>query len=69
MQEIPKQVKEFFARVIPEQYRNGDNIAERGRLLVDDEYLTPNEILINDPFFNKLRPICESSENKESSSG
>lgn len=68
MQEIPKQVKEFFARIIPEQYRSGDNVAERGRLLVDDEYITPNEILVNDPFFNKLRPICETSENKESSS-
>ena len=68
IQEIPKQVKEFFARIIPEQYRSGDNVAERGRLLVDDEYITPNEILVNDLFFNKLRPICETSENKESSS-
>lgn len=68
MQEIPKQVKEFFARIIPEQYRNGDNVAERGRLLVNDEFITPNEILVNDKFFNKLRPIHEATENKESSS-
>lgn len=66
--EIPKQVKEFFGRVVPEKFREGDNVAERGRLLVDDEYITPNEILINDPFFSKLKPINEVSENKESSS-
>ena len=66
--EIPKQVKEFFGRIVPEKFRDGDNVAERGRLLVDDEYITPNEILINDPFFSKLKPINEVSENKESSS-
>ena len=66
--EIPKQVKEFFGRIVPEKFRDGDNVAERGRLLVDDEYITPNEILISDPFFNKLKPINEVSENKESSS-
>ena len=66
--EIPKQVKEFFGRIVPEKFREGDNVAERGRLLVDDEYITPNEILINDPFFSKLKPINEVSENKESSS-
>ena len=64
---IPKQVKEFFNRIVPEKYRTGDNVAERGRLLVNDEYTTPNDILVNDPLFEKLRPILE-GENKTTSS-
>ena len=54
--EISKQVKDFFKRIVPEKYRDGDLVAERGRLLVDDEYLIPDEILKNDPFFEKIRP-------------
>ena len=42
--------------MVPEKYRSGDLVAERGRLLVDDEYLTPDQILKNDPFFEKIRP-------------
>ena len=54
--EISKCVKDFFKRMVPEKYRSGDFVAERGRLLVDDEYLTPDQILKNDPFFEKIRP-------------
>ena len=54
--EISKSVKDFFKRMVPEKYRSGDMVAERGRLLVDDEYLTPDQILKNDPFFEKIRP-------------
>jgi len=54
--EISKQVKDFARRIVPEKYQKGDNVAERGRLLVDDEYTTPDLILKNDIFFNKLRP-------------
>jgi serine/threonine protein kinase len=54
--EISKQVKDFFKRIVPEEYRTGPKIAERGRLLVDDEYITPDQILKNDPFFDRLRP-------------
>jgi len=42
-------------RIIPEHYRNGDNVSDRGRLLVDDEYLLPDEILKNDPLFKIMR--------------
>jgi serine/threonine protein kinase len=54
--EINKSVKDFFKRIVPEKYRNGDNVAERGRLLVDDEFTTPDDILRNDPFFKRIRP-------------
>ena len=46
----------FFLRIVPEKYRSGDNVAERGRLLVDDEYIIPDDIIKNDPFFAKFRP-------------
>jgi len=54
--EIHKSVKDLFKRIVPEEYRTGPKIAERGRLLIDDEYITPDEILRNDPFFEKIRP-------------
>ena len=54
--EISKSVKDLFRRIIPAKYREGDLVAERGRLLIDDEYLTPDDILKNDPFFEKIRP-------------
>jgi serine/threonine protein kinase len=54
--EISKQVKDFVKRILPDKYIKGDNVAERGRLLVDDEYTTPDEVLKNDVFFDKLRP-------------
>ena len=54
--EISKQVKDFFKRVIPPQYKDGPNVAERGRLLVNEEYITPDQILKTDPFFERLRP-------------
>ena len=53
---VHKQVKDFIHRIIPEKYRSGDNVAERGRLLVDDEYITPDDIIKNDSFFAKFRP-------------
>lgn len=54
--EISKSVKDFFKRIVPDKYRKGENVAERGRLLVDDEYITPDNILRNDPFFDRIRP-------------
>ena len=55
--EIPDKVKEFVKRIIPEKYRSGKNISERGRILVNDEYLTADEILKNDQFFKIMRKV------------
>ena len=52
---IPDKAKEFINRIIPEKYREGELISERGRILVNDEYLIPDEILKNDPFFKIWR--------------
>lgn len=61
--EISKQVKDFVKRVVPDKYRSGKDIAERGRLLIDDEYITVDEILKDDPFFDKFRPKIEKQNN------
>ena len=53
---VPKKAKDFVKRILPDHYRSGDWIAERGRLLKDIELTTPNEILKTDPFFEKMRP-------------
>lgn len=52
---VPKELQEFVSRIIPIQYREGEYVSEKGRLLIDDEYLTPDFILKNDPYFNEFR--------------
>ena len=56
---VPKAVKDFVRRVIPEKYTVGENIAERGRILINDEYTYADKILKEDEFFNRLRPDNE----------
>jgi hypothetical protein len=53
--EIPDKVKEFVKRVVPEKYTNGKLVSEKGRILVNDEYLIADEILKNDIFFKVMR--------------
>jgi serine/threonine protein kinase len=53
--EIPDKVKEFVKRIVPEKYASGKLVSEKGRILTTDEYLTPDEILKNDPFFKIMR--------------
>lgn len=53
--EIPEKVKSFVKRIVPSHLTKGDNVAERGRLLLNEEYLIPDEILKNDKFFASFR--------------
>ena len=48
--EIPDKVKEFVRRVVPEKYNTGKNVSDKGRILINDEFLTADEILKNDIF-------------------
>lgn len=52
---IPDKVKNFVNRIIPDKFKEGELVTEKGRILINDEYLTPDEILKNDPFFKSFR--------------
>ncbi len=62
---VPKEVKEFIGRVVPDEYRTDEKyVHEKGRILINKEYTTPDYLLKNDPYFeefriNKLTPIKE----------
>lgn len=53
--DISSEVKEFVKRIVPKKYRSGENVSERGRILINDEYLTPDQVIKNDPFFEEFR--------------
>jgi hypothetical protein len=56
--EIPQEAKDFINRVVPSEnpnYRDGKFVAERGRILINEEYLTPDKVLKKDPFFEEFR--------------
>lgn len=52
---VPVEVKEFVIRVVPDEYRHGEKISKHGRLLVNEEYTTPQKLLETDPFFEEFR--------------
>ena len=53
---VPLEIKNFVKRVIPQKYRCGKNIHPKGyRLLVNEEYVTPLDILLNDKLFNEFK--------------
>jgi hypothetical protein len=53
--EIPEKVIEFIDRIIPEKFKSGKYVSERGRIMLNQEYLTPDQILKTDPFFKIMR--------------
>ena len=52
---VPEKIHEFVRRVVPSKYYKGDNISDRGRILVNDEFMIPDDILKNDPLFEVMR--------------
>jgi hypothetical protein len=52
---IPVKVRDFVQRILPDKYRKGPKVSDRGRILVDDEFLTPDEILKTDKLFKSMR--------------
>jgi hypothetical protein len=52
---IPQKIRDFVTRVVPEKYMNGSEVTERGRILSNVEYMTPDSILKNDPLFKVMR--------------
>lgn len=58
---VPEEVKNFINRILPDKYNNNNKISEfvheKGRLLINDEYLTPLQILESDPYFDEFRIV------------
>jgi len=52
---VPTKIKDFINRIIPDKYKSGKYVSERGRLLDNIEYLTPDYIIKNDPLFKVMR--------------
>ena len=54
---VPKEVKEFIDRVLPEIYRDEKRyVNDDGRLISsNNEYKTPLQLIENDPFFDEFR--------------
>ena len=52
---IPQEAKDFVNRVVPKKFQEGKYIHKRGRILIKDEYILPNEVLQKDPFFAQFR--------------
>ena len=54
--EIPEKIREFVKRVVPDKYSKDDKyVTDRGRLLVNEEYMIPDNIIKNDPLFKIMR--------------
>ncbi len=47
-------IKQFIKRIVPEKLHKGKNVSEKGRLLKNIEYITPDNIIKNDDFFKKM---------------
>ena len=56
METIPEETRNFINRIVPEKYSDFDlgNVTERGRVLNNDEYLIPENILYRDPYFDEF---------------
>ncbi len=53
---VPDKIREFVKRIIPEKYaKEGKYVTDRGRILTNEEYMTPDWILKNDPLFKIMR--------------
>lgn len=52
---ISEKVRDFVTRVVPLKFTKGKLVTERGRILTNEEYLTPDTILKTDPFFKVMR--------------
>lgn len=52
---IPVEAKDFINRIIPSKYKTGKYVHEKGRIMVNDEYTTPEQVLRTDPYFEEFR--------------
>ena len=51
----PQEIQEFVFRIVPEKYATGKNVHASGRILVNDVYTTPLDIIMTDVLFDEYR--------------
>lgn len=53
---VPQEIIDFVHRIIPEKFRTGSKyVNKRGRILVDEEFVTPYKVIMTDQLFEKYR--------------
>lgn len=52
-EKVPQEVKDFMFRIVPPELQNGSKVTDKGRLLIDFEYVIPEDLL-KDPFFSSF---------------
>ena len=63
---IPQEAKDFVNRIVPKKFQEGKYVHKRGRILIKDEYLLPDDVLKKDPFFAQFRKDKNKFIKKES---
>lgn len=52
---IDNEIKDFVNRIVPKKFQKGKFVSPKGRILINDEYITPEQILSSDPLFESFR--------------
>jgi hypothetical protein len=52
---VAQEAKDFVNRIVPKKFQDGKYVHKRGRILVKDEYILPDDVLRKDPFFAQFR--------------
>jgi len=52
---VTQKIVDFVKRIVPDNLSSGENVTERGRILINKEYLIPDEILKTDSLFASMR--------------
>jgi len=61
---IPQDAKDFVLRIVPKKYQKGKHVSDRGRILINDEIMIPDDVLKNDPYFAEFR-TCKVKKNRK----
>jgi hypothetical protein len=60
---IPQDAKDFVNRIVPDKFKNNKKyVSDSGRILINDEYTTPDKILKEDPYFEEFRMKTRNNE-------
>lgn len=61
---VPQEAKDFVNRIVPQMYQKGKYVTKRGRMLSNIEYITPDQVLRTDSYFESFRNKSYRKKNK-----